>query len=228
MQTHEIWFSISTLLLSYAIGSIPTAYIVTKKLKGVDIREHGSKNPGATNVMRVVNKKAGWFVLIFDFCKGLVPVLIVKWLMPQYPLLHTLIALAAVLGHSKSMWLQFTGGKSAITALGVIGALRWEAAALLALLAWAVIKITRTVSIGSITAAICAPIIFWLLKSPTEYVVSMIFCCLYVVYLHRANIQRIRAGTENKIGESKIVENKPGESEPGESKIGESEEKKIG
>lgn len=214
MQNHEIWFAISTLLLSYAIGSIPTAYLVTRKLKGVDIREHGSGNAGATNVMRVVGKGPGWFVLIFDFFKGCIPVLIVKWLMPQYPLLHTLIALAAVLGHSKSMWLQFTGGKSAITALGVIAALCWQAALLLGLLAWSIIKITRTVSIGSITAAICAPIIFWLLKTPTEYVLSMIVCCMYVVYLHRANIQRLRAGTENKIGEKKPAE--AAESQPPE------------
>ena len=197
-MNHEHWFAASTLLLSYALGSCPTAYLVSKKLKGIDIREHGSKNAGATNVIRVVGKKAGIFVLVFDFCKGLAPVLIVKWLMPENFVLHTMIATATVVGHSKSMWLGFTGGKSAITSLGGLMALAWMPSTLIGILAASVIKITRTVSIGSITAAICAPIIFLLMKQPPAYTLYMLACGLYVVFLHRANIQRLRAGTENK------------------------------
>ena len=196
---YERWFAASTILLSYALGSMPTAYLVAKKLRGIDIREHGSGNVGATNVMRVVGKKAGIFVLIVDFLKGFLPVMLVKWLMPQYPVLHTLIALAAVVGHSKSVFLNFTGGKSAITGLGGIMALSPLPALFVAVLAFTVIKIKHTVSIGTITAAIFAPVIFLLTKQPLEYTVYVTLCCLYIIFLHRANIQRLIKGTENKI-----------------------------
>ena len=120
------------LAMAYLLGSIPTGYLVAKLLKGIDIREHGSGNTGATNVLRVVGKPAGISVLIIDLLKGVAAIMGTRWL---YPLsqsnpsastlawLVTLSGLLAILGHSRSIWLGFTGGKSAATGLGVILAL---------------------------------------------------------------------------------------------------------
>ncbi|MBY0402939.1 MAG: glycerol-3-phosphate 1-O-acyltransferase PlsY, partial [Cyanobacteria bacterium] len=170
-------------ILAYLVGSIPTGYIVAKQLKGIDIREHGSGNVGATNVRRVVGKNAGLFVLIFDFFKGFIPVFafpfVISWLQGEgwfatindlymndmfLKCFQIVLALAASFGHSRSIFLNFSGGKAAITTLGGLLALNILAGAITGIVAYLIIKITRYVSLGSIIASICAPIFAYLLN----------------------------------------------------------------
>lgn len=184
---------------AYLLGSVPTGYLLVKKLKGVDIRDFGSGNIGATNVKRVAGNKAFATVLLLDFMKGFLPVLAVKWLLPQAPILHVLVAMASVLGHSKSIFFGFTGGKSAATGLGGIVGLAPIPGLLLAGLAFVIIKLGRIVSIGTMTAAVVGPILLYLFKAPLAYVIYSIIVALYVIYLHKANIGRLMSGTENRI-----------------------------
>jgi len=186
-------------LAGYLIGSIPTAYIVVKQVTGQDIRQIGSGNVGATNVKRAAGTKWFIFVLILDLLKGTIPVLISKQLYPDLYLLHVIVALMTVIGHSKSIYLGFAGGKSAATGLGGIIGLAWLPALLLGLTAFAVTKLSRMVSLGSITASVLAPVLMLLFHHPLEYVIYAGLAGAYVIFLHKANIQRLLSGTENRI-----------------------------
>lgn len=190
---------IAYLLATYLFGAIPTGYIVAKKLKGIDIREHGSGNTGATNVKRVVGNKAGLFVLIFDFFKGFLPVLIFPFLFPGQEWIRILVALMAMLGHSRSVFLKFTGGKSAITGLGCVLALEPVVGLLAGLLAFLLVKLTRLVSLATLSAALAAPLMMLLFGSDMSHVIFAALGGLYVFYLHRGNIVRLIQGTENRI-----------------------------
>jgi glycerol-3-phosphate acyltransferase PlsY len=199
MLNTTLFLAIGLVIGTYFIGSIPTGYIVAKQMMGIDIREHGSGNVGATNVKRVVGNKAGLIVLICDFFKGLVPVAIARILVPDIPELHIAVAFAAIIGHSRSIFLNFTGGKSAITGLGTLMALEPVSSLLIGLIAFITIKLTRFVSVGSMVAAIFTPIIFILMQKPLPYILYALTAAIFVIYLHRGNIGRLRQGTENKI-----------------------------
>lgn len=186
-------------LLGYLIGSVPTAYLVVKKLTGQDIRQIGSGNVGATNVKRAAGFKPFLFVLICDFLKGTIPVIISKSLFPDLPWLHILVALATVLGHSKSIFLKFAGGKSAATGLGGFVGLDPVAGILLGVLAYVIMRVTRMVSVGSIAASVLAPVFLIVFKAPQPYQIYAAIAGIYVIYLHKANIQRLLKGTENRI-----------------------------
>jgi glycerol-3-phosphate acyltransferase PlsY len=186
-------------VLGYLIGAIPTAYLVVKKLTGQDIRQVGSGNVGATNVKRAAGFKPFLFVLLADFLKGTVPVLLAKFLFPGAPWLHVLVALSTVIGHSKSIYLGFAGGKSAATGLGGFVGLDPLAGILLATIAYATMRLTRMVSVGSMLASVLAPILLIVFKAPVPYQIYAAIAGLYVIYLHKANIQRLLNGTENRI-----------------------------
>ncbi|MGI8936490.1 MAG: glycerol-3-phosphate 1-O-acyltransferase PlsY [Phormidesmis sp.] len=196
------------LLGAYLLGSIPTGFLLTKALLGVDIREHGSGNTGATNVFRVVGKAAGTAALLIDLVKGLLAVTGMIWLVAtvlrgQIPLAwepwtHMLAALLALLGHSKSVWLGFTGGKSAATGLGVLLALAWPVGLGTAAVFAVALGVSRTVSVGSIAAALSATVFMLVTQQPTAYVLLAIAGGCYVVYRHHSNIARLFAGTEPK------------------------------
>jgi len=188
------------LILAYLIGAIPTGYLIAKQLKGIDIREHGSGNVGSTNVRRVVGKKAGYTTLVLDFLKGLIAVSGAKILFhdPQQ-IVPVLAGVAAVIGHSRSVFIGFKGGKSVITSSGVIFALEPWPAIILTGLAFVVIKLTRYVSIGSLLSAILLPVAIWLAHGPLSHLVLAGFICIYVIYLHRGNIDRLIHHQENRI-----------------------------
>jgi len=196
------------LLLAYLIGSLPTGFLLTKLVKGIDIREHGSFNTGATNVFRVVGKAAGTTVLLIDLLKGVLAVWGVIFATHTFTnglltheqefWLYMLAALLAVLGHSKSVWLGFTGGKSAATGLGVLLALCWPVALSVASVFGVALAISRTVSVGSIAAALSASVFMLLMNQPVAYVLLAAAGGLYVVLRHRSNISRLMAGTEPK------------------------------
>ena len=199
------------LFTAYCLGAIPTGYIVTRMLKGIDIREHGSGNTGATNVFRVVGKGAGLTVLMIDLLKGVLAVLLVKFallaLAIPYPELASTLpwwitgaGLLAILGHSRSIWLNWTGGKSAATGLGVLLALYWPTALGAAACFGITLALFRIVSLGSIVAAIASVILMAALQQPLPYIFLAIAGSCYVILRHRANIQRLLAGTEPRVG----------------------------
>jgi glycerol-3-phosphate acyltransferase PlsY len=186
-------------LAGYLIGAIPTGYLVVKQLTGQDIREIGSGGTGATNVRRVAGGKAALFVLFFDLHKGLVPVVLSKMLFPQLYWLHVLVAFMAVIGHSKSVFIGFSGGKSAATGLGGMLGLSPFPALLVGLIAYVLTKLSRYQSVGSMIASLAAPILLYLFGSPLPYVIYAAIAAAYVIYMHKANIGRLMTGTENRL-----------------------------
>lgn len=212
--------SAAGLAFAYLLGSTPTGYLAGKLLKGIDIREHGSKSIGATNVLRTLGKWPALVVLLADVLKGAAAIVFVRWF---YPWLYTLpsikppaaldlqtfvpwavclAGLAALLGHSRSIWLNFTGGKSIATGLGVLLAMSWPVG-LGALTVFGVaLAIFRIVSLGSMLAALTAIALIWGLEQPLPYRLLVIAGGIYVIVRHRANIQRLLAGTEPRLGQS--------------------------
>ncbi len=205
-------------VIAYLIGSIPTGYWLAKVLKGIDIRTVGSGSTGATNVYRNVGKVAGIAVFIIDFLKGYLPVLFATeseklyfmdkpWLEgayiePTYEsfLFPVLLATAALIGHSRSIFLGFKGGKSAATGLGTLFALDWRVGAC-TFITWMIVLYTsKIVSMASILAtAACIPLMIFFQTIPS-YICYCILGFIYVTLRHKANIGRILAGTEPKIG----------------------------
>ncbi|MGD1948682.1 MAG: glycerol-3-phosphate 1-O-acyltransferase PlsY [Leptolyngbyaceae cyanobacterium] len=201
------WIAGALLVLAYLLGSLPTGFAIAKLLQGIDIREHGSGNTGATNVFRVVGKQAGIAVLIIDLIKGLTAVLIAQFVMAQFgdsltlsTWIQTFAGLLAILGHSRSIWLNFTGGKSAATGLGVILALAWPVGVGTAVVFGLVFGVSRTVSLGSISAATAAPVLMLLTGQPLPFILLVLLGGIYVIIRHRSNISRLLAGTEPKLG----------------------------
>ncbi len=187
---------------AYIIGSIPTGFIIVKLITGQDIRTIGSGSTGATNVKRVLGKKWFFTVMILDAIKGALPVVlayIFGTVFKDIGLLPVLAAVFVIIGHSKSVFLNFTGGKSVASGVGTLLALNWQAGLIIAVV-WAVITwISRYVSLGSIIALALAPVVMWMLNSPPAYIVYSLLAALYVIYLHRENIKRLIAGNENKV-----------------------------
>jgi glycerol-3-phosphate acyltransferase PlsY len=186
-------------VVGYVAGSFPTGYLVVKQLTGQDVRTVGSGGTGATNVRRVAGAKAALFVLLVDFHKGFIPVMLSKVLFPHAFWLHVLVSFMAVIGHSKSIFLNFSGGKSAATGLGGLVGLAPVPAVLVGLIAYLVTKVLRYQSLGSIVAAVCAPLFLCLFKAPVPYIVYAVIATSYVIYLHKANIGRLLSGTENRL-----------------------------
>ncbi|MBP3820231.1 glycerol-3-phosphate 1-O-acyltransferase PlsY [bacterium] len=187
---------------AYIIGSIPTGYIVVKLFTGQDIRTVGSGSTGATNVKRVMGKKWFFIVMLLDAFKGALPVILTTLFATAFKsigLLPVLASVFVILGHSKSLFLNFTGGKSVASGVGTLLALNWQAGLMIAVV-WAFVTWTsKYVSLGSIIALGLAPFIMWFLNAPIAYVMYALCAGAYVIYLHRENIQRLRAGTENKV-----------------------------
>lgn len=219
-----IWLTLCgvTLVVAYLLGSFPTGYITVKQLTGIDIREVGSGSTGATNVLRTLGKGPGAFVLLVDCLKGVLAIALVYWLfnftsaqnfIPEIaninlwqPWMITLAGIAAILGHSKSIFLGFTGGKSVATSLGILLAINWQVG-LATLGVFAVfIAISRIVSLSSIAGAIAVSILMVILNQPLPYILFGIAGGLYVILRHRSNIERLLAGTEPKIGQKLTTE----------------------
>lgn len=191
-----------TILVAYIIGSIPTGYLIVKSKTGDDIRTIGSGSTGATNVKRVLGKKWFFIVLLLDALKGATPVVLAKLFVSAFAtigLAPVLAAVAVIIGHSKSCFLGFKGGKSVASGVGTILALNIVVGAIIAVI-WATITYTtKYVSVGSIIALLISPVLMFLFHAPIAYVVYCALGAIYIVYLHRENIQRLIAGNENKV-----------------------------
>ena len=189
-------------VIAYLIGSIPTGYIIVKAKTGQDIRTVGSGSTGATNVKRVLGKNYFFLVMLLDALKGALPVVLAKLFATvglSLGLAPVIAAIAVIIGHSKSIFLQFKGGKSVASGVGTILALNWIVGLIIALV-WGVITYTtKYVSVGSIIALLISPFVMYFLHSPIAYVAYCALGAIYIVYLHRENIKRLINGNENKV-----------------------------
>ena len=193
------------LLVAYLLGSIPAAYVAGRLLKGIDLRQHGSGNLGATNVFRVLGWKIGILVFLADALKGAIPVLLLppRIQAPGDPVLWALACgVAAILGHVRPLYLGFRkGGKGVATAAGVFFALA-PLPMLITFAAFVAIVLgTGYVSLGSLAAAALLPVLLFATHGATSplFIVSVVIAC-FVYWTHRANIGRLRRGEEHRFG----------------------------
>lgn len=185
-------------VVGYLLGSIPFGMVLAKFMGLGNLREIGSGNIGATNVLRTGNKTAAALTLVLDAAKGAVAVLIARMFAGEDA--AQIAALAAMLGHCYPVWLGFRGGKGVATFLGIMLALSWQVG-LACCLAWAIaVAVSRTSSIGAIAAAAASTFLLILLGYGQGFVLGVVLTLL-IFWRHRANISRIRAGTEPKIGQ---------------------------
>lgn len=185
------------IILGYLSGSIPFGFLVAK-LKGVDIRKTGSGNIGATNIFRTLGPTAGILVFALDFIKGLAPTL-AAWFYLKDPLQVILVGLAAILGHSFSIFLKGKGGKGAATGLGVLAVIAPDILAFTAILVVILIFTTRYVSVGSIFGAASVAALMFILGKPLPFAVVSLLAAALIVIRHIPNIKRLLNGTESKI-----------------------------
>lgn len=192
-----------TAIVSYLLGSIPTGFLVAKA-RGIDIRSVGSGNIGATNVFRILGKPAGIFVLLFDAFKGFAAC---KWVAfgatPGPEGLHMIAGFCAILGHNYTCWLKFKGGKGIATSAGVLLGLTPAGFAIALSVFLIVLAIGKIVSLSSICAALALPFGVWFTGGSGAMIGLTTFLSLMAIYKHRANIARLRAGTESRIGQKK-------------------------
>lgn len=191
---------IAVVLVCYLIGSIPTAYIAVKRIKGVDIRTVGSGNVGASNASRVLGKWGFVGVLLADALKGFLPVMVLKAVYGEsYFVLAG--AVAVILGHTFTCFLNFKGGKGVATGLGVFLALAPYSTLIAALVFGAVIYFSRMISLSSISAAFTIAVSVWFLSEWEMLRYFTVIIAALVIFLHKSNIGRIMNGTERKVGQ---------------------------
>ena len=191
-----------TIIIAYIIGAIPTGYIIVKTKTGEDIRQIGSGSTGATNVKRVLGKNWFFITLLLDAFKGALPVILAKSFVSvgvSLGLAPVLAAVAVIIGHSKSCFLNFKGGKSVASGVGTILALNWMVGIIIAIIWGTITYTTKYVSVGSIIALLISPCLMFLFKAPVAYICYCALGAIYIVYLHRENIKRLIAGNENKV-----------------------------
>ena len=198
--------TILLMALSYILGSVPNALWIGKVFKGIDVREHGSKNTGSTNAARVLGVKLGILTLILDISKGLVPTLIAILLKVDFfenltkieNLDYVLVGICAILGHVFSIFMNFKGGKAVATTLGVFLVLVPKAILFAAIVFFVVFAIFRYVSLSSIFAAVSLPIFTYFLYQQIIYVILGILIAILIIVKHKSNIERLKNGTESK------------------------------
>jgi len=218
-MTNWIILNIALLVVAYLLGSIPTGYLAGKLLLGIDIREVGSGSTVATNVLRNLGKVPAVTVLLIDVLKGVGAIALIRYIYSlkimadlgayvgiedirvQLPWIVTLAGFAAVLGHSKSIFLGFTGGKSVATSLGVLLALSWQVGLGTFGIFGLVLGISRIVSLSSIIGAIGVSGLMFVFDQPLAYQLFAIVGGIFVIVRHRGNIERLLKGTEPRIGE---------------------------
>jgi glycerol-3-phosphate acyltransferase PlsY len=192
----------AALVASYLVGAIPTSYLAGRLFRGIDLREHGSRNLGATNLYRLLGWRYAIPVGLFDAAKGLVPVLVFAPAAEASELFALLCGLTAVLGHVFSVFVRFRGGKGVATAAGAMLGLA-PAALGVAFVVWAaLVFLTGYVSLGSIAAAAVFPLAVLLLEPPADPRVLWleVLAVAAIIWFHRGNIRRLLNGTENRFG----------------------------
>lgn len=184
-------------ILSYLVGSIPFSFLTAKYFGGIDIRNYGSGNTGATNVFRTLGKKSGAVAFSGDFLKGFISVILIKVFIGMD--VAVICAVFAVIGHCYPIFLGFKGGKGVATTAGTIFALYPLIGFILFTTGILIIIISRIVSLASILAALMFPIISLLFNTHEYFIIYSIALSLLVIYRHKSNISRLIAGRESKI-----------------------------
>jgi acyl phosphate:glycerol-3-phosphate acyltransferase len=198
MITTDPTLLILAAVLGYLLGSVPFGIVITRAMGLGDLRQIGSGNIGATNVLRTGNKRAALATLVLDAAKGGVAVLIARWLLAEDA--AQLAGLAAFLGHLFPVWLRFKGGKGVATFLGILLALDWRVGLAVCAI-WAVAAlVSRTSSVAALMAAASSSAWLFFFNNGRMLLVVMVMTLL-VYFRHRSNLQRIKAGTEPKIGQ---------------------------
>jgi len=191
---------------AYLIGSISFAVVVSKLFRLDDPRSYGSKNPGATNVLRTGNKKAAILTLLGDGAKGFVAVFLAKTLGPDYGINETgiaLVAIAVFLGHLWPVFFRFIGGKGVATALGILLAIDWRLG-LATLATWIIVAYAfRYSSLSALVAAIFAPFFYVLMFEIDAIALSIAIMSILLIFRHQKNIANLLAGKETRIGSKK-------------------------
>ena len=190
------------LLASYLVGAIPTSYLAGRLFRGIDLREHGSKNLGATNVYRTLGWRYAIPVGLFDIAKGAVPVLLFAPRVSEVQLFALACGIAAIVGHVFSVFVRFRGGKGVATAAGVMLGLTPLALGVAALVWLVVVALSGYVSLASIAAAAVFPVAVYLLERPERPEILWLdaVVAVAIIWLHRANIRRLLNGTESRFG----------------------------
>lgn len=230
-----ILYEILFVILGYLCGSIPVGYIVGKVTKGIDIRDYGSGNMGATNVMRTVSNKAGYLVMALDMLKGAIAVFSARlylWFgnysgfgtnseagFPYYldeGFFLTFVAFMTVVGHALPVWVKFKGGKSAAVGAGAVLGINPIAWAIIMIIWYPLLKITKIMSLSNLTLTLISPLLYWIFAGNKSWFFNgslwaLIVSCVMVVFIfwrHKENIKRILTGTERKMGEKVEVPDK--------------------
>lgn len=191
-------FFICVLIIIYLIAAIPTGVVLSRLMGSEDIREKGSGNIGATNVYRVAGKLAGVLTLVGDTLKGFLPLLAYKsWLAPT-PAQLGVASAVAIIGHCYPIYLRFKGGKGVATALGIFLVLSPQVVLGALIVFVLAVSITRYISLGSVLAAMSAPLLILMLSHPQPIFLSTLFIAMLVIWRHRANIRRLLDGTESR------------------------------
>lgn len=199
MLTTTLLLTLLLVVFGYLAGSISTAILVCRAMGLPDPRSEGSRNPGATNVLRFGGKKAAAITLAGDFLKGLLPVLLARWAGLE-DIGLALTALAAFLGHLYPVFFGFEGGKGVATAFGAILGLSWPVA-LAALVTWLLMAfLVRISSLSALTAAVLTPVFGGWFGLPLAYNAAILTMVALLVWRHRSNIRNLLAGAEDKIG----------------------------
>ena len=184
--------------ISYLLGSIPNGLILGKAIWGVDLRQHGSKNIGATNAWRTIGKAGGISIFVLDFLKGAISAYLGLHLGGS-ELAGVLCGILAIAGHSWSVFLAFKGGKGVATGLGVIAALMPMVTLIVFAVWFAIVYFTGYVSLGSIIGAALVPILTLFFGLHTEFLILGLIAAVFIIYRHKSNIERLLNGTESKI-----------------------------
>ena len=195
-------------VISYLIGSINFAVLLSKKMAGFDVRTKGSGNAGSTNMLRSVGKKAAALTLVFDILKGVIAIFI-AWLIGKIPdldasVLVQIAGIFSIIGHTFPIFYGFKGGKGVATSLGVLLVTNWNIGLVCLLFALFLMAVTRWVSLGSIAAAVLFPILVIFMPSTAyiaegNYIAFSIILALIVIFNHRENVKRLLQGKENKL-----------------------------
>jgi acyl phosphate:glycerol-3-phosphate acyltransferase len=187
-------------VLGYSLGSLPIGYVLTSRMRGIDLRRVGSGNVGATNVYRSAGLAIALAVMVLDMAKGAGTVLLAARVAGGTAA-PVAAGVAAILGHAYPVWLQFRGGKGVATAAGVFSVLAPVATLMAAATFITTVWITRYVSLGSVVSGAALPALAWVVDAPLPVLVGAAVAAALIVQRHRANLARLQAGTERRLGQ---------------------------
>lgn len=188
-------------IVSYLLGSITFSFVLGKLLKGIDVRNYGSGNAGATNTLRVLGKGPAILVLVLDIFKGMVAVWIGLWLAPESGWIAAACGLAVIIGHNWPLFFRFKGGKGIATTIGVMATLSFLPSLIAGAIAIAAVAMTRYVSLGSLLFTLLNPLVLWMFDEPPENVILSVCIWALAWWRHRSNIVKLVHGSESKLGQ---------------------------